>query len=680
MLITNTKRFKRIFTRAYFSKLFIFWLLYFVSAKIGLTLDAVSGFATPVWIPTGISLALILLYGYKYWPGIFLAALLVNYSTGAPPLGAFLIALGNTLESIVGSYLIKKVVDPSDIGKTLKGNTALVICGAVVGPLISASIGVTSLKLTGVITQYSQLLPTLIAWWIGDALGALVITPAVIAWSEKTYAKITNYYKILELALLFSSLIFLCLVIFWNIFHLEHTNGPILYFLFLPLILSSLRYKPRITLTLNLLLSVISILATISGVGPFIAGSLSQSLILLQLFIAVITLITLTLSGVAYEKSKTAEELWIANIKLEVRSKELEEVKILDEEILKSVGDGLIVTDKNGKIIRMSLAMEDLTGWKIEEAINRQTIERIFLENEKGPVLPNDRPINIALEKNEKVVINYLYCKRKDGTKFPVSITAAPFSIGNKIVGVVEIFRDITEQKEIDKAKSEFISIASHQLRTPLGAIKWSYEIIKKSPYYKRSPKKVREHLEDIGESTERLISLVRDLLSVSRIDQGKVGSNVENTNIMELITDAANKLKREADKKNIGIKVVEPEENFESRVYVDPNRFREVIENLISNSIKYGKDDGNITIRLKRDNNNILISIEDNGIGINKKDEAHIFEKFFRSSNAFTFHKEGTGLGLYIVKNYVEKWNGKVWFDSKEGVGSTFYVSLPLV
>ncbi len=236
--------------------------------------------------------------------------------------------------------------------------------------------------------------------------------------------------------------------------------------------------------------------------------------------------------------------------------------------------------------------------------------------------------------------------------------------------------QDITEEKEIGRQKSEFISIVSHQLRTPLGSMRWNLELLKSD--VQALPQEAQERLNETYKSGLRLIRLVGDLLNVARIEGGRVKDEPELSEISGIIESAVKEMGQEAHKRSVSIEFSSKKPDI-PKVMIDPKRFREVIQNLLSNAVRYTLPGGRVSVAADYTSTSIEIAVSDTGIGIPEKEKSKIFTKFARAENAARIDEEGTGLGLFIVKSYVEDWDGKVWFESQEGKGTTFYISLPL-
>lgn len=233
------------------------------------------------------------------------------------------------------------------------------------------------------------------------------------------------------------------------------------------------------------------------------------------------------------------------------------------------------------------------------------------------------------------------------------------------------------EKASIENITSDFVSLASHQLRTPLSAIKWNTEILINQKGGRLSPGQLK-YLREIYRSNERAISLVNDLLDVSRIQEGQIHLELRLTKVEEVVEEVISELSPEIKAKRISI-------NFEiingplPKVETDREKLKRILSNLLSNAIRYTLPPGRVRITLKRELKFLKIEIADSGIGISEADQPKVFEKFFRSPKALKFSPDGTGLGLFIVKSLTQALGGKIGFESEEGKGTKFYVTLPL-
>ncbi|MDA3814839.1 MAG: ATP-binding protein [Patescibacteria group bacterium] len=289
------------------------------------------------------------------------------------------------------------------------------------------------------------------------------------------------------------------------------------------------------------------------------------------------------------------------------------------------------------------------------------------ITNNKGELDKNNKPIEEIELKNNK------------DTKTYKVITTSVCRGENKdaCYGFLKIFYDLTREKEIDKMKSEFISIAAHQLRTPLSAIKWVIKMILDEDVGNLN-KEQTELLEKGYKSNERIIELVNDLLNVSRIEEGRFGYNFSMSDLQEVIDIVTEDTERLIAKNNQKFIVNKPE--VLPKIYMDKDRILLVLQNLLDNAVKYTPEFGKVEVNIKKENDNFIkISVKDNGVGVPEKDKVKLFTIFFRARNVKRMQTEGSGLGLFIAKNIVENHQGSILVESEEGKGTEISFTLPL-
>jgi len=229
---------------------------------------------------------------------------------------------------------------------------------------------------------------------------------------------------------------------------------------------------------------------------------------------------------------------------------------------------------------------------------------------------------------------------------------------------------------EANRMKSEFVSIVSHQLRSPLSNLKWAIELLMSGKLGKIEEKQT-EYFKILKENSDRMGELIKDLLIVSRIETAKLPIKKMEFSLEDLVKELIKEFTPFALASNVEIKFL-PEENL-PKILADPSQIRLVIENLLDNAIRYIKERGVVEIKIESQEKNIYFEIEDNGVGIPKEEQKYIFQKFFRSGNILRYQTQGSGLGLYISKAIIEKSGGKIGFKSQEGIGSTFWFTLPI-
>jgi len=243
------------------------------------------------------------------------------------------------------------------------------------------------------------------------------------------------------------------------------------------------------------------------------------------------------------------------------------------------------------------------------------------------------------------------------------------------IISVI-ITRSFERLAEANRMKSEFVSVVSHQLRSPLSNLRWAIELIMSGRLGKIEDKQL-EYFKILKENSNRMKELVSDLLTVSRIETARIPLKIEKCSLEETIKQLIKEFEPLAKASNVKI-IFKPQKNL-PKILVDISQIKLVIENLLDNAIRYIEEAGEVKIELAKQDNNLLFQIKDNGVGIPRGDQKHIFQKFFRSGNIMKNQTQGTGLGLYIARAIIENLGGKIGFKSQEGVGSTFWFTLPI-
>jgi PAS domain S-box-containing protein len=380
-------------------------------------------------------------------------------------------------------------------------------------------------------------------------------------------------------------------------------------------------------------------------------------------------------------KSLEDQQSAILNI-LEDVEEEKENVKYIANDLKKfklaveNASDHIVITDTDGIIIYANKAVEKITGYKNSETNGIKAGSKSLW----GGLMNSDfyKELWYTIKIKKKVFLGEVRNKRKNGEQYDASINIAPvFNLEGEVLFFVGIERDITHDKEIDRAKTEFVSLASHQLRTPLSSINWYSEMLLDGDVGKLTEDQ-KQYIGEIYKGNQRMVGLVNALLNVSRLELGTFSVETDMISIREIIDSLI--LEMAGMAKDRMIKVSKKIDKNIPRLYrADKNLFRIIVQNFLSNAIKYTNEGGKVLVGVNKDTKNIKIYVKDNGYGIPENQKAKIFTKLFRADNVRQMDTEGTGLGLYIIKQIVEACGGKVWFTSKENKGSTFFVTLPL-
>lgn len=353
---------------------------------------------------------------------------------------------------------------------------------------------------------------------------------------------------------------------------------------------------------------------------------------------------------------------------------EIAQEKAEDEALLASIGDGMLATDRDGKVVLVNKIFETFLGWHSHEIVGKTPAEIITIEDENGqPVSLGQRPLTIALKEGKRVTAMH-YLLRKDGSKLPAIVTATPIILEKKIIGAVEILHDITREKELDQAKDEFIFMASHELRTPMTAIKGLTSMILHGDYGVIN-EELKRPLENISISSNRQIRLINDLLSISRLQTGNMQYNLSNFPIKQVVDEVVESLQPIATDRGI---VFKHEHIDELLVQGDTDWVKQILNNLLGNALKF-TDKGSITISTRSDKDFEFVVVIDTGAGIDPNDQEKLFERFRQLGTISSKKAIGSGLGLYISRKVARKMGGDIKLEkSLVGEGSTFVFSLP--
>lgn len=369
------------------------------------------------------------------------------------------------------------------------------------------------------------------------------------------------------------------------------------------------------------------------------------------------------------EKSKTA----VMNILEDVeRAKtDLEKFKLAVEE----ASDHIVITDEEGIVLFANKAASRITGFENGEILGSKAGN----VKQWGGLMSEEFYKNMwhILKINKKAFSGEVNNKRKNGEKYIANASISPIlDQEGKVAFFVGIERDITHEKEIDRMKTDFISLASHQLRTPLSAMRWFSEMLLAGDAGKLT-KDQTEFVTNIQEANARMIVLVNSLLNISRIESGRIVVDPEPTDLKALVEDELKEIDNQIKTKKQTV-VISANPDL-PKINIDPKLIREVYKNLLTNANKYTQIGGEIEIYISHKDGEIISQVSDNGLGIPLSSQSQIFERFYRAGNVVKLETEGTGLGLYLAKAIVESSGGKMWFKSEEGRGTSFWFSLPL-
>jgi PAS domain S-box-containing protein len=446
---------------------------YFVAGKIGLMLASVHASATAVWPPTGIAMAALLVLGYRVWPGIFLGAFLVNVTTAGSVATSIGIATGNTLEGLVGAYLVNRFVNgrnafdqPLDIFK-------FAVYAGILSTTVSATFGVTSLCL-GNFANWTSYGAIWLTWWLGDMAGDLVVAPLLILWITKPRSR-WNRGQVLEAALLSLSLILIGLTVFGGLLPTENKNYPLEFICISILVWTAFRFGQRETVTATFVLSVIAIWGTVAGFGPFVRENANEALLLLQGFMGVMAVMAMSFAAVVSERRRVEEKVLRLNEELERRVIErTTQFEIANQELKNEITareqaakaqrdsemkfrsvvqlalDAIILADGDGKIISWNNGAQTIFGYQQEEVLGKP-LTSLMPERYRHDHLAGLARLRLTGEAKALGKVVELHGLRKDGQEIPLELSVAVWDTGAEKF-YSGIIRDVTARKQAEEA------------------------------------------------------------------------------------------------------------------------------------------------------------------------------------------------------------------------------------
>lgn len=347
--------------------------------------------------------------------------------------------------------------------------------------------------------------------------------------------------------------------------------------------------------------------------------------------------------------------------------------------VINAIGEGVIALDQNGVIDLINPAAQSIMGWEKQDALglDYRSVFKLY-DSQGSAIVETGGPIQQVLNGGESVTRNDLLLSTGSGKKINIWLQVS--SVGKFGNGAIIVFRNITNEVAENQQRTEFVSTASHEMRTPVAAIE-GYLGLALNPATAQIDDKARLYITKAHESAQHLGRLFQDLLDVSRAEDGRLKNEPRVVEVVGFIREITAMMAPKATEKSLTLAFAPDVNDHDSAMitpisycYVDPDHLREVMSNLIENAIKYTKA-GGVTVDINTTDDKATISVQDTGIGIAREDIPHLFQKFYRIDNTDTREIGGTGLGLYLCRRLVESMDGRIWIDSEQGKGSTLNV-----
>jgi PAS domain S-box-containing protein len=624
---------------------YVLWLAalggaYLGAAKIGIELPAAQGVVTPVWAPTGIAIAALFLGGVRLWPAVTVGAFLANATSGADIPVAAVIAVGNTLEAVVGSVLLRRAGVRPALDR-VRDVLALILIACVLSPLVAATNGVTTLWVAGDVAG-SDYDSRWLLWWVGDAIGALIVVPLVLVWSTRPDRHLDRR-RIVEGVLVLALLVSLSALVFlggyWRYPHL----------LFPVLILATLRFGQVGAVTGSFAVTALAVAGADEGSTPIAGRSTTEIVQILEGLLGAVAIALLVLGAVLAERA-LAERRTARAVESLNEAQRLAHVGSWNWEI----GiDRVTWSDELYRIYGLEPGSIDVSYDSFVERVHPE--DRAVVREHVERAYADGRPFTFEYR-----------LVHPDGTvRWALSRGRVVTDDHGRPVRMVGTGQDITERKELDELRDSILATVSHELRTPLTAILgFSLTLQERGEELDaRVRTEIAGHLADQSRKLDRLLS---DLLDLDRLRLGHMPPNFSETDLGRLVRHV--------------VAGFDSDHPIEVRVEpviaeVDGPKIERVVENLLANAVKHTPPGTQIEVWVEPHDGGAIIGVDDRGAGVAPEDREAIFEAFIRGAT----DSSGTGIGLALVARFAALHGGRAWVQDGPAGGASFRVFLPL-
>ena len=661
-------------------------IVYFGGAELGLSLASLHQNVTPVWPPTGIAIAALLIFGGRVWPGVFIGALAANLPTSISFASAVGIATGNTLEAVVAWFLLRRSKRWGRSFDSVGDVLIFIVYAAVLAPLVSATIGSLSLCL-GDPNQWNRFATLWLTWWMGDGFGALIVSPFLLSWSS---SRKIDPRDIPELVSLFVLLLIVVLIVFGGWFPGPVKTYPLAYLCLPCLLWAAVKFDQRIVTGAIMLVAAVAVWGAKHNYGPFVQPSANVTLLLLMSFVGTASLMTLLVAAVTTERRKAEAEKWKLGTELELHRRRVEDIVA---HVPGVVWEAWGKPDAaNQRIDFVSSHVENMVGYSEQEWLSTPNFWLSIVHPDDKERAAAEAAAIFALGKGGTSRFRWVH---KDGREVWVESQSIVVCDEHGPAGMRGVTLDITaavnaekeraelleresharqQAEEASRLKEEFLATVSHELRTPLNAVVGWSRLLRSGQL---DGDGVSHAIEVIERNAAAQRQIIEDLLDVSRIVTGKLRISTQPVDLLLVIHGAIDAVRPAAEAKEI--KISTHVEAPDLIVRADMERLQQIFWNLLANAVKFTPHDGVVDVYLERSDSLAEIRIEDSGPGIPVAFLPHIFERFSQADGSSTRKHGGLGLGLAIVRHLVELHGGTVSAANRdEKGGAILTVRLP--
>lgn len=614
---------------------------YVGAAKLGLGLDVSHGVITPVWAPSGIALAALLILGARYWPAVAVGAFVANATSDATLAVAAGITVGNTAAAIVGALLVRRLGFTFALDR-VRSVLALVIGGALISTTVSATNGVTVLTLAD--ATEDSFGSAWVLWWFGDAIGVLMVAPLMLVLYASRHARPTPPRLVEGVALLAavataSAIVFLAGA--WRY--------P--YLIFPALLWAALRFKQIGAATASFLVGAIGTWGAVEGTIPIGGGTATEQVQLAQAVFALVVVSMLIVGATLAEREAGREAL----ARTASRLSEAQSIAHIGSWEWDIRGDVVTWSDELYRVFGLDRGSEPLTYRSYLECVHPD--DRTFA----------DETVRHSLEDRQPFAYEHRIV-RPNGSERVVSSRGRVLLDGDGSVTMVGTAQDVTEQRQVEKLREDILSAVSHELRTPLTSV-LGFALTLEKRRAELPPETIDGIVVDLAQAARRLERLLADLLDVERLRRGLMVVRRETVDVGELVRQVVADYPLDGRTVRISGGPLAAE--------VDGAKVERIVENLVVNAAKHTPSESPIEIRLDSRGHDLLLVVEDEGPGIPDEFKQVVFETFNRGPNVLTM-TPGAGIGLSLVARFAALHGGRSWVEDRPGGGASFYVLIP--
>jgi PAS domain S-box-containing protein len=610
--------------------------VYVAAAKLGIELSVAHGVITPVWAPTGIAIAALFLFGTRLWPAVALGALLANATSDVSLGVSAAIAVGNTLEAVVAGELLRRAGVRPALDR-VRDVLALILLAATAAPLIAATNGVTALSVAGDVDSYGS---EWLLWWVGDAMGALIVAPLILVWSTNPLRGITRR-RLFEGAVVVAVLAGLSVLVFlagyWRYPHL----------VFPVLIWATLRFRQAGAVTSSFLVTAIAVAGAVEGSTPFADRSETEIVQILEGLLGAVAVSLLILGAVLEERSRADAQASSALVGFN-EAQQLAHVGSWDWDI---AADRVRWSDELFRIYGLEPQSQQVTF--------QSYLDRVHPEDRRFVRETVDR----ARETGRPFLFDHRIVLPDGGIRWTQSRGRVITDAGGTPVRMVGTAQDVTDRKQLDALRDMILATVSHELRTPLTAI-LGFALTLEARGATLGEDRRRELVRHLGEQANRLDRLLSDLLDLDRVRHGSLTPEFAETDVAELVARVT----------SVHGVAVQSEPVLAE---VDAPKVERIVENLLANALKHTPSGTDVSVRVEGLDGGVLIAVDDRGPGVAEAHREAIFEMFTRGGDPTT-SAAGAGIGLALVAQFTALHGGRAWVENNPGGGASFRVFLP--